>query len=393
MPRNLVSQSCRRLERISRCRENCVRSHLKLGKIFGIRIGLHFSWLLIAALIVVSLSNQFRSSHHEWTSGTVLALSLLTALLFFTSLLLHELSHSLVAKAHAIPVKEITLFALGGVSQIEGETASAKIEFWMALAGPLASVAIGALSLALAHALGAFAAAAMMFSWLGYINLALAGFNLIPGYPLDGGRILRALVWWKSGNADAATRIAARTGQVVAVLFIMAGLADYLAGGGFNGLWITFIGWFLLQAASESRAEVGVRRSLESVRVADVMSHDYPVVDGHLNLQHFVEDELLRTGRRCFVVMDDGSLAGLVTPHEIRRVERRTWPFTTLDDVMLPAKEIRTLRPEESLQNALALMGNEDVNQLPVVANGKLQGILSRGDIVSYLQTRAEIET
>jgi Zn-dependent protease len=312
--------------------------------------------------------------------------------MFFTSLLVHELSHSLVAKAHGIPVKEITLFALGGVSQIERESATARIEFWMAFAGPLASAAIGAVCLGFAR-LPVSAPITVMFAWLGYINLALAGFNMIPGYPLDGGRILRAIVWWRTGDLDYATHAAARAGQAVAVLFIMAGLGDYLAGGGFNGLWITFIGWFLLQAASESRAQVGLKRSLESVRVADVMSHEVPVVDGHLNLQHFVEDELLRTGRRCFVVMDNGALAGMVTPHEIKHAERRKWPFTTLHDVMLPAGDIRTVAPEESLESALELMGTQDLNQLPVIANGKLQGILSRGDIVSYLQTRAEMQT
>ena len=374
------------------CKGHCVRSHIKLGRVFGIRIGLHLSWLLIAALLVISVGNQFRSSHKDWSPELVASLSILTAVLFFTSLLMHELSHSLVAKAHGIPVKEITLFALGGVSQIEKESATARIEFWIAFAGPLASVAIGAVCLGLAR-LPVAVPIAVMFAWLGYINLALAGFNMIPGYPLDGGRILRAVLWWRTGDLDYATRTAARTGQTVAVLFIMAGLGDCLAGGGFNGLWITFIGWFLLQAASESRAQVGLKRSLETVCVGDVMSHDVPVVDGHLNLQHFVDDELLRTGRRCFVVMDEGALAGMVTPHEIKHTERRKWPFTTLHDVMLPAEDIRTVAPEESLESALELMGTQNLNQLPVIAKGKLQGILSRGDIVSYLQTRAEMQT
>ena len=339
----------------------------------------------------MSLTNEFRSAHREWRGEVVLALAIATAILFFASLLLHELSHSLVAKANGIPVKEITLFALGGVSQIEKESASAKTEFWMAVVGPITSAVIGTVCLAAAKLGSATGPLTTMLAWLGYINLGLAGFNLLPGFPLDGGRILRAIVWWKTGDVERSTHIAARAGQGVAVMFIMAGLADYLAGGGFNGLWITFVGWFLLQAASESEVQIGLRRSLEKVRVGDVMSRDCPVVDGHLNLQDFVEGELLRTGKRCFLVTENGKLAGLVTPHEIKKKEKRVWSLTTLDDVMVSVDQVRTIAPDRSLEDALELMSRENLNQLPVVQNGNLQGILSRADIVNCLQTRAEL--
>src|SRR6185312_3707915 len=281
-----------------------VRSQIRLGQIFGIRIGLHYSWLLIALLIVYSLSSQFHASNPAWGSQVIFATAFVTALLFFVSLVLHELAHSLVAKSNGLQVREITLFALGGVSQIEKNPTSAKLEFWMALVGPLASVIIGAFCVACARVLGKPSSSPItaMLLWLGYINFTLAAFNLIPGYPLDGGRVLRAVIWWKTGNADRSTHLAARTGQGVAFAFILLGIFEFFRGAGFGGLWIAFIGWFLLQASRESDMQVGLKEALKNVRVADVMTRDCPTVESWLNLQNFVDEHLLRTGQRCFVV-------------------------------------------------------------------------------------------
>lgn len=370
-----------------------MKSQIKLGKVFGIAIGLHYSWFLIALLIVFSLSANFRASYPQWPESLVLILAVGTALLFFVSLLLHELAHSLVAKTHGMPVSEITLFALGGVSQIEAEAASAKIEFWMALVGPLTSALIGLVCLALAKAaLGAsLVPAAAVLLWLGYINLGLAAFNMVPGYPLDGGRVLRALLWWKTGDMERSTRMAARTGQAVAGIFIVAGIFDFFRWGGIGGLWIAFIGWFLMGAAKESYLEVGLKRLLADVRVGDIMARDCPTVDGHSTVQDFVDHQLLRTGRRCFIVAENGRIAGIVTPHEIKATDRAKWPTTALDAVMRPLESLRTVSPEASLTSALDAMGRDDLNQLPVVSNGHLEGVLSRAEILSYLQTRAEL--
>jgi CBS domain-containing protein len=231
-----------------------------------------------------------------------------------------------------------------------------------------------------------------MVSWLGYINLALAGFNLIPGYPLDGGRILRALIWWRTGDVDRSTRLASKVGQVVALIFIGIGILRFFGGAGVGGLWIAFIGWFLLQAARESYLQIGLKRAIEGVSVAGVMTTDCPTVSGNLNLQHFVEEELLPTGRRCFIVVDNGAIAGLVTPHEVRQVERARWPFTTLRDIMRPLEQMRTVTPDTPLANALEMMSRHDVNQLPVVSNGRLAGVLSRAQVLSFLQTRTELQ-
>ncbi len=370
-----------------------MRSQITLGRIFGIKIGLHYSWFLIALLLVLSLSGNFRASHPQWSTGLVLALATATAILFFVSLLLHELSHSLVARARGLPVREITLFALGGVSQIERDVTSAKTEFWMAFVGPLTSVFIGLTCLAAAKIVELIAASPVevMLSWLGYINFGLAVFNMLPGYPLDGGRILRAIIWWKTGDVDRSTRAAARAGQVVASIFIAIGVIEFFGGAGIGGLWIAFIGWFLLQAAGESYLEIGLKRDLEAVRVADVMARNCPTVDGHQDIQDFVDNELLRTGRRCFVVVENGKVAGLVTPHEVKSLDREKWPGTRLEEIMCPLEKMRTVTPDASLASALLLMSRADLNQLPVVSNGRLEGVLSRAEILSYLQTRTEL--
>lgn len=221
----------------------------------------------------------------------------------------------------------------------------ARTEFWMGVVGPITSALIGAGCLALAYALGWVPEKGMMRTstpivalllWLGYINIALAVFNMILGFPLDGGRVLRAIVWWVTGNATRATRIAAQVGRLVAFFFIIWGIFRFFGGAGFGGLWIAFIGWFLLDAARASYAQVVTTESLQGVRVADVMARDCPRVDGRSNLQTFVDEHLLHTGRRCFVVEENGELVGLITVHEVKEVERQKWPYTTVDDVMRP---------------------------------------------------------
>jgi Zn-dependent protease/predicted transcriptional regulator len=373
-----------------------MRSQIPLGKVFGIKVGLHFSWFLIAVLIVFSLNAQFHADNAGWSAGLVLGMAIATAILFFVSLLLHELAHSLVAQAHGIPVREITLFALGGVSQIEGESPDAKTEFLIAIVGPLTSFVIGLLCLGAALVLpqalpGAGTPAKTMLSWLGYINLALGAFNLVPGYPLDGGRVLRALLWWKSGNAERAMNTAAATGQVVGGLFVTVGIVQFFFGRDFGGLWIAFIGWFLLQAAGETRRQAGFKHAMKDVHVSDIMSHDCATVDGRQSVQDVVE-RLLHSGRRCFVVLDNGHVAGLVTPHEIRQIERSRWPVTLVDAVMRPLEGLQSVRPDAPLATALEVMARQNVNQLPVMSNSHLEGVLSRAEVVNYLQTRAELE-
>jgi Zn-dependent protease/predicted transcriptional regulator len=302
-----------------------------------------------------------------------------------------------VARSRGLTTRAITLFALGGVAQIEKEPEDPKTEFLVGIVGPFTSAVIGLISLGLAWAAGwHFGEAPVtpllaMLVWLGYINLTLAAFNMIPGFPLDGGRILRAIIWGSTRNATRATQLAARTGQLVALGFIALGIFRFFAGAGFGGLWIAFIGWFLMQAAGSSYKSVTLTSSLKDVRVSDVMTRDCVAVDGNLNVQTFVEDHLLRSGRRCFVVEQNGEIIGLVTAHEVKNLERQRWPYTTLYDVMRPLNQIHTVAPSTPVMEALETMGRDDVNQLPVVSGNHLDGIVTRANVIQFLQTRAEL--
>jgi Zn-dependent protease/CBS domain-containing protein len=374
-----------------------MRANIKLGTIHGIEIGLHFSWFIIAALIVFSLGEHFRQVNPNWRTSEIWITALLTALLFFVSLLLHELSHSLVAQARGLKVKSITLFALGGVSQIEGDATDAKTEFWVAIAGPIASLIIGFGCFAIAAALGWHrpaeprTAITAVLVWLGYINVVLALFNMIPGFPLDGGRVLRSIVWAITKNADKSTRIAARVGQVVAFLFILDGIWEFFSGAGFNGLWLAFIGWFLMDAAKASYGQAGITAAFQGVRVSSVMSRDCIIVDRAMSLQEFVDSYLLTTGQRCYAVEDQGRLVGLITPRDVGAIPRELWDRTTVREAMRPLEKLHIITPDTQVLDALKLMAGNDVNQLPVVANGTLQGVVSRSQLMQLLQARSEL--
>ena len=374
-----------------------MKAQIRLGRIFGVEIGLHYSWFIIALLITFSLADQFRLNNPHWSVSLRWSLALVTAVLFFVSIVAHELSHAVVAKARGLPVRAITLFALGGVAQIEKEAADAKTEFWMGIVGPITSFVIGLLCLGITLALGwtppNFPQQPLpaILMWLGVINIGLAIFNMIPGFPLDGGRVLRGLLWWITGNARRATTIAARVGQVIAFLMIIYGVMQFFGGAGINGLWLAFIGWFLLSASRESYAQMVITEGLRGLRVADVMTNEYTAIDAYLNLQTFAEEHLMRSGRRFFVVTINDRPEGIITPHEINEVPRARWPYTTVADVMRPLDRTRTVGPNTPVTEALEVMASQDLNQLPVVSGGALAGLISRSHILQLIQTRAEL--
>ncbi len=375
-----------------------MQSNIKLGRISGIEIGLHYSWFIIAALIVFSLGEHFRQANPNWGKDEIWIAALFTGVLFFVSLLLHELAHSLVAQARGLKVRAITLFALGGVSETEGDATDAKTEFWVAIAGPITSLIIGLGCLGIALGLGwqrstePHTAVAGVLVWLGYINIALAVFNMIPGFPLDGGRVLRSIVWAITKNGDRSTRIAAGVGQAVAFLFILDGISKWFSGDSFGGLWIAFIGWFLMDAAKASYAEVGITAALRGMRVSEVMSRDCAIVDRGMSLQEFVDIYLLQTGQRCFAVEDQDRLVGLITPRDVAKIPRDRWDGTTVREAMRPLKELHIITPDTPVLDALKLVAGNDVNQLPVLANGTLQGIVSRSQLVQLLQVRSMLQ-
>ena len=374
-----------------------MKAQIKLGKVLGVELGLHYSWFVIAFLIMFSLVAQFHAVNRDWSEAVVWSSAILTSVLFFAALFAHELSHAMVARARGLPVHKITLFLLGGMAQLEQEPADAATEFWMALAGPLSSAAIGVVLLALARSLGWIAwtpartPGIAILVWLGYINLALGAFNMIPGFPMDGGRVLRGIAWWITGDADRSTRIAARLGQLVGMVFIAFGIFSFFGGGGFNGLWFALIGWFVLQSAGASLLQLRVGSTLRGMRVRDVMSRDCPSIDGSMTLQEFVDEQLLKTGRRCFLVVDEQHVEGLITAQEVRSIERARWPVVSVHEAMKPIDNVHSLSPDAPAMQALETMGSQDVNQLPVVVDGRLEGIVTRGHLLQVIQSRAEL--
>ena len=376
-----------------------MRSQIKLGRIFGIEIGLHYSWFIIALLIAFSLAQQFRHDNPAWTPLVVWSAALLTAILFFAGLLAHELSHSLVARSHKLPVNRITLFALGGVSVIEKEAPNAWTEFLVAIVGPVTSVVIGGALTIIALSMGGRlnqpppSPGVAILLWLGIINIALGIFNMVPGYPLDGGRVLRSVIWGITHSMEKATFIAARIGQGIGVLFILWGIYRFFTGEGIPGLWISFIGWFLLQSAGANYMEVEMKQLLQGVRAGDLMTRDCAKVDGNLTVQQFVDEVLLRSGDRCFLVLEDDHMAGLVTPHEVRTLERERWPVTRVQQIMKPVGQVHAVLPDTPIMDVLEIMAKEDLNQVPVVRNQRLEGILTRTNILQLLKSRTELKT
>lgn len=374
-----------------------MQPQLRVGRLFGIEIGLHYSWFLIALLIVLSLTGHFRAAHADWPTAVVWASAMITGLAFFVTLVLHELSHALTARARGLPVGGITLFALGGVSRIEKEPADAKTEFLVGIVGPVTSAAIGVLCLAGAAAVGwrpgveparPFEA---VLAWLGYINFGLAAFNMVPGFPLDGGRVLRAIVWAVTGDPARATRVAARGGQLVAIFFIVTGVFRFFGGAGLGGLWIAFIGWFLLSASGATTLQAEAQQRLRTVRAGELMRRDCPVVAPGLSVEELVNTQILHTGQRCFLVSDDHRIRGLVTLHEIKPLPKADWAQTSVQGVMRRLEDLRVVTPDTSAVECLEMMVRHDIHQLPVVSDGRLQGVVSRGDILRILQAAAEL--
>lgn len=364
-------------------------SGLRIGRIFGIPIYLHASWFIIFALITLSLALQFAHQHPQWTQVQHWSLGIFTSLLFFGSVLFHELAHSVVALRYQIPVVSITLFVFGGLARIGREPGSAKQEFNIAVAGPLASAFLAGVFYLLTQVFPSREMLGALAEWLWQINLMLAVFNLVPGFPLDGGRILRAVVWDITKDYARASRMAANSGKLIAYAMILFGIWEVF-NGNLPALWIAFVGWFLLTAAQASYAQVAVRDVLAGLRAADVMSSEVPVVERSISLEDYVQ-ELLRTGRRCHLVVDDGRLVGMMTVHNVSKVPREDWAVTSVQGAMKPVSEVRHTSPEDPLLGVLERMQMDDVNQMPVVSDGRIVGLISRDSILRMIQTRMEL--
>ncbi len=367
---------------------------IPLGRILGIPLGLDYSWFLIFALVTWSLAGSyFPEQYPGWTTELYWTVGLATSLLFFGSVVLHELGHSAIALRNGIPVRSITLFIFGGVAQIGREPGSPGVEFRIAIAGPIMSFALAGLFGALGWFGASIAPLAALGTYLAYINGSLGLFNLIPGFPLDGGRVFRAVLWKVTHSFRRATEIAGGAGHLFAWLFIAWGVWQIFGGNVAGGLWIAFIGWFLENAATSSVQQMTLQRLLAGHTVGEIMTHDCQTLAPEVTLEQLVHDHILTTGRRCFPVARAGRVEGLLTVHHVKEIPRERWATTTAEQAMTPLAQLRVARPGDGLWQALQEMTEDGVNQLPVLetANRELVGVLARDNVLSFVRTLAEV--
>jgi Zn-dependent protease/predicted transcriptional regulator len=370
---------------------------IQIGRIYGIPILLHTSWFIIFGLIAFSFVSEFDALQLNIPTSRLWGLGLMTSALFFGSLVFHEMAHSAIAKYYKIPVVSITLFVFGGVSRIGREPERALEEFNIAVAGPLSSFFLaGSFWLVARHA-GSNAILSTLAGSLAGINFMLAAFNLIPGFPLDGGHVLRAIVWGFNKDYARSTRIAARSGQVIAYGMIALGAGMALTnltvkgvGGPVGGLWLAFIGWFILSAAKQSQAQVEARGALEGLRVADIMTPEWHTVGREISLEDYAR-EMVRTGRRAHLVVAGDQLVGLVTAEALNSVPQQDWDVTSVQAVMLPKNKLHWAAPEEPALSLLDRMRTVGMQQMPVIAGGNVVGIVTRDSILRVLQSRHEL--
>ena len=362
----------------------------RVARLFGIEIRIHISWVVIFAIVLYSLwSDAF--AHYGWSDQKRAIVSAITALLFFCSILAHELSHSLVARRFKMAVSSITLFLLGGVANLRQEPPSAKAEFFMAAAGPGMSFLIAGLGLAVSYVIDtadipSLQPVSAVASYLGFINLALAVFNLLPGFPLDGGRVLRSIIWGIRKDRAKATPIAARGGQLVAGLFVVWGLVQLQSGD--NGLWFWpfLLAYFLYNAATQSLQQEKLGGLVAGTRVAPLMNVTFASADPRATVASIVRDLMLPRNVRAVPVVAGGDFLGLVTTEDVRKVEHDRWATTPIEQAMTPVAQLAKLAPEDDLMKALERFG--DTSVLPVVRDGRLVGLLDREGVVSYIRMR-----
>jgi len=321
----------------------------------------------------------------NWSAAGYWLMGGLTAILLFVSVLLHELGHSVVARNFGIPVPRITLFIFGGVSQIATEPADASKEFWMAAAGPTVSFALAGIFWELRLILAGAPALLVLTKYLALLNLVLAVFNLIPGFPLDGGRVFRAIIWGISRNYRRATLVATLTGRFFGFSMIFVGVWLILGGDLLNGLWTAFIGWFLESAAASQAQQQTLQDLLEGHTVSEMMSRDCARVPGDLKLQDLVETHLLGRGHRCFVVVHGERTIGLVTLAEVAKVPRSDWASTKIVDVMIPSEKLVLTPASAEAWKTVDSMERNGASQTPIGDGGKIIGVFSRDDLVHYL--------
>jgi len=371
-----------------------VPGSFRVARILGIDIRIHISWVLIFLLVLLSLADQvFPDWYPQWSQQKTFLISAIAALLFFTSVLLHELAHAIVALRFKMSVSSITLFLLGGVANLTKEPPSAKAEFFMASAGPLTSLTIGALAFLVQQlvtnnidVVPSLQPVEGVARYLSLINIAVALFNLVPGFPLDGGRVLRSIIWGVRRDRVAATRIAARGGQLVAGLMVVYGVSRALDGEAMTGLWMFLIAYFLYGAASQALQQERVTAAVGSVRVAQLMTTNFRSAPAGISIGQLIRDIVLPNNLQAIPIVAHDRLVGLVRITDLRKVEQDQWATTPVDAVMTPASEVATVTPDEQIVAAIERFGGGDVPLLPVVDHGSLVGVLFRDAVVGYVR-------
>jgi len=371
-----------------------MQSSFKLGRIFGVEVGVHWSWVFIFGIVTWSFAEgvlvQFYpewSVPHRWIGGAFIAA------VFFGSVLAHEMSHAIVSNRNGLPVKSITLFVFGGVANLTKEPDQPGLEFRIAIVGPLTSLALGGVFAALWAALrGVNEGVSGICAELALINTSLAVFNMLPGFPLDGGRVFRSAVWKRNHDRLRATRTAARVGEGIAYALMALGLALTLVNT-FSGIWLLLIGFFLRNASAGSYEQLAVETAIGGVTAADVMSTEFERVPPDMSVDELVQERMLRQHARCYAVMAAGEFAGLVTLADVRKVPREQWATTSVYRAMTPTSALKTVWPSETLPNVLRIMATGNVNQLPVIQGRELVGMISRADVVEYIQLRRTLDS
>jgi Zn-dependent protease/CBS domain-containing protein len=369
-----------------------MEASISLGQIRGIPIGLHYSWFIVFGLLTYSLAiGLFPTMYEGWQTETYWITAAIASLLLFVSVLLHELGHAFTAQRKGIPVRSITLFIFGGVASIAEDSETARDEFAIAIMGPVVSVLIAVLSGVLWLTVGPFqeqAAAVLMY--LALVNTILVVFNMIPGFPLDGGRVFRALIWGWTGNVMTATRIASTTGVIIGYGFIIAGIF-FVFQVPITGIWMIAIGWFLQNAADQAYKQLQLRRTFEGVRVQQLMEPNPVTVSAYVTLEELVDRYMLGRNLRGLPVVDDDILAGIVTLNDIKDRPREEWSRYRVLDCMTPREELITADPDTDLDTVLQLMSEKDFHQIPVLQGGRVVGLLTRGQVIRFLQLRQSL--
>ncbi len=371
---------------------------IPLFSVLGIRVVADYSWFLIVALIAGTLTvGWFPSALPGRSAFQYLLLGVITAFFFFASVLVHELSHSVVAVLGGIPVRRITLFLFGGVAEISREPSNPGTELRIALAGPATSAALAAIFWVAVLLMGAEPARPglrLALWYLGFANTSLLAFNLLPGLPLDGGRVLRAILWRTTGNLRRATYIASMAGKAIAGLLVLGGMVAILSGRYIiPGLWFIFIALFLRQAADRSYRQAIVRETLGRVRVASVMTASVVTAPPDISLATLIDTYLLRHHFTCYPVVDAGAPIGIITISLVKHVPRDAWDRTPVADAMVPITDQNSLTPDDGIPLAMEKMAASGFGRLPVIDAGRLVGIVSRRDIMSYLQIRSDLSS